>query len=189
MSFRISSWAAAPLNTKRREPRPRLTAIDCGEPSPRLKPDGLMRRRPATATPSGLGAVASARKPRVARTRTRGESYVDGTKVLRASSRSLDSVLSQWFAQSRRGSSRRSVALRETIDMGSRLSGEGLARRHGDTEFRHDVRIGSSSTNIFQFFSVSPPLRVRHSMFLPKPTTLREEGVSLFVDRRDADPL
>ena len=67
----IPSGATASLTTKRREPRPRLTAIDCGEPSPCLKPDGLMRRRPAAATPSGMGAVASARKPRVARTRKR----------------------------------------------------------------------------------------------------------------------
>ena len=166
MSHRILSWAAAPQTTKRREPRLRLTAVDCGEPSPRIKPDGLMRRRPAAATPSGLGAVASARTPRVARTRTRGEPHVDGTKTLRGFSRTM--TLCEWSIHQSRGS---------------------LTRRHGDTEFLHDVRIGSSSTNIFQFFSVSPSLRVRHSMFLPKPTTLREEGVSLFVDRREADPL
>ena len=165
MSFRMPSWAAAPQTTKRREPRPRRAAIACGGPSPRLKPDGLMRRRPDTATPSGVGAVASARTPRVARTRTRGESYVDGTKTLRGFSRSLDSVLSQGFAQSRRGSSRRSVALRETIERGSRLSGESLARRHGDTEFMRGVRFGTGRTDDSSFLraSVTPcetlPLR------------------------------
>ena len=105
----IPSGATASLTTKRREPRSRLTAIDCGEPSPRLKPDGLRRRRPATVNPSGRNAVASARTPRVARTRKLGEPFVDGTKTLRVSSRSLDSVSSQGFAQRRRGSSRRSA--------------------------------------------------------------------------------
>ena len=166
MSFRMPSGATASQTTKRREPRPRRAAIACGEPSPRLKPDGLARRRPATATPSGVGAVASARTPRVARTRTRGAPCVDGTKTLRGFSRTM--TLCEWPIHQSRGHP---------------------TRRHGDTESRHDVRIGSSSTNIFQFFSVSPPLCVRHSMFLPKPTTLRAEGVSLFVDRREADPL
>ena len=191
MSFRISSWAAAPLNTKRREPRPRLTAIDCGEPSPRLKPDGLMRRRPAAATPSGLGAVASARKPRVARTRTRGEPHVDGTKTLRGFSRSLDSVLSQGFAQGRGGSSRRSVAQHETIDMGSRLSGEGLTRRRGDTEFLRGVRLRTDRTVDFSFLraSVTPCETSPVSSLLRMSTKRRAAGVSLFVDRREADPL
>ena len=196
MSFRISSWAAAHraraclrqltfgsadmLTTKRREPRPRLTATGCGEPSPRLKPDGLMRRRPAAATPSGLGAVASARTPRVARTRTRGESFVDGTKTLRGFSRSLDSVLSQGFAQGRGGSSRRSVVQHETIDMGSRLSGEGLTRRRGDTEFLRGVRLRTDRTVDFSFLraSVTPCETSPVSNVLHMLTRHRAGGVS-----------
>ena len=76
---------SATLNTKRREPRPRRAAIACGEPSPRLKPDGLARRRPVAATPSGLGAVASARKPRVARTRNPNKPFVETRKRFAAS--------------------------------------------------------------------------------------------------------
>ncbi len=102
MSLRISGWATASRNTKRREPRPRLTAIGRGEPSPRLKPDGLSRLRPATANPSGRGASASARTPRVARTRKRGEPCVDCTKRLRDSTRIPGSVRSQGLTQSRR---------------------------------------------------------------------------------------
>ena len=104
MSLRISGWATASRNTKRREPRPRLTAIGRGEPSPRLKPDGLSRLRPATANPSGRGASAPARTPRVARTRKRGEPCVDCTERLRDSARIPGSLMSQGLTQSRRGS-------------------------------------------------------------------------------------
>ncbi len=81
--------AATPQNTKRREPRPRLTATDRGEPSPRPKPDGLTRRRPATVSPSGRDAIASARKPRVARTRKRGKPRVEARKGFAASLEAL----------------------------------------------------------------------------------------------------
>ena len=159
---------SATLNTKRREPRPRLTAIACGEPSPRLKPDGLMRRRPAAATPSGLGAVASARTPRVARTRTRGEPHVDGTKTLRGFSRTM--TLCEWSIHQSRGS---------------------LTRRHGDTEFLHDVRKGSCRMSDSSFLrgSVTPCETSPVSSLLRMSTKRRAAGVSLFVDRREADPL
>ena len=168
MAMAMLSWAAAPQTTKRREPRPRLTAVGCGEPSPRLKPDGLMRRRPAAATPSGLGAVASARKPRVARTRTRGEPHVDGTKTLRGFSRTM--TLCEWSIHQSRGS---------------------LTRRHGDTEFLHDVRKGSCrmSDSSFLRASVTPCETFPVSSVIRMPTKRRATGVSLFVDRREADPL
>ena len=81
----IPSWATASQTTKRREPRPRRAATVRGGPSPRLKPDGLARRRPVAATPSGLGAVASARKPRVARTRNPNKPFVETRKRFAAS--------------------------------------------------------------------------------------------------------
>ena len=98
--------AAAPQNTKRREPRPRLTATGRGEPPPRLKPGGLTRRRPAATAPSGWDAVASARKPRIARTRKRGKPFVEARKGFATA---LEALIRRRMPVARNNSSRRSA--------------------------------------------------------------------------------
>ena len=179
--------ASATLNTKP-SARPRRSA-ECGRRSViGTEACGFVRRRLAVRTPSGCAAPTGTNAARGADTNTRTV-LRRSTKWLRAFSRSLDSVLSQEFAQrrrARRGSSY-SPTLHEAADMEIRLSVESLTRSHGGPEFLHDVRIGVSTADCHQSFSVAPCLRVRHHLSR-KGTHVsmkcRCGGESLFVNRR-----
>ncbi len=84
----------------------------------------------------------------------------------------------------------RSAALRETVDMGIRLSEESLTRSHGGTEFPRDIGIEVALIDFPHSFSVPPSLRVRHPVS-KRGTCMsmdgREKGESLFVNRRTGE--
>ncbi len=151
---------------------------------------GFVHRRSAVRIPSGCAAPTGANAAHGADTKARRVLRRD-TKRLRGSSRSLDSELSQEFAQRHRGrrDSSCSPALRETVDMRIRLSDESLTRSHGGTEFLHGM-MGVYRFSFLRLFSVAPCLRVRYPVSIETRMSMngREKSESLFVNRLVGEP-
>ncbi len=136
---------------------------------------GFVRRRLAVRIPSGCVAPTSTNAARRADTKTEQALRRD-TKRFRAFSRSLDSALPQGFAQRRR--------------VRRAFWGSKRTRSHGGTEFLHDVRIGVSTADLHQPFSVAPCLRVRYPVSMETRMSMngREKSESLFVNRLVSEP-
>ena len=151
---------------------------------------GFVHRRSAVRIPSGCVAPTGTNAAHGADTKARRVLRRD-TKRLRGSSRSLDSELSQEFAQRHRArrDSSCSPALRETVDMRIRLSDESLTRSHGGTEFLHGM-MGVYRFSFLRLFSVAPCLRVRYPVFIETRMSMngREKSESLFVNRLVGEP-
>ena len=185
----------AALNTK--PPARRRRPAECGRRSVvGTEACGFVRRRPAVRIPSGCAAPTGTNAARGADTKP-GQAFRRSTKRLRAFSRSLDSELSQGFAQ-RRGARRdvrrvsaASAALRENIARRSRLSEEGHTRSHGGTEFLRGARLGTNQTADSTFLrgSVSPCETSHVSSVMRMSMKRRGGGVSLFVNRRTDETL
>ncbi len=162
--------ASATLNTKP-SARPRRSA-ECGRRSViGTEACGFVRRRLAVRTPSGCAAPTGTNAAHGADTKA-AQALRRDTKRLRAFSRSLDSALTQGFAQRHR--------------VFRAFWGSKRTRSHGGTEFLHDVRIGVSTADLHQPFSVAPCLRVRYPVSMETRMSMngREKSESLFVIRR-----